>query len=229
MRIRFAIASQKKSLSDTIFMRQSPYLSDNFIRDVDFYGENKESLAVVYNKAIKKARDEQIDALILVHDDVIINCYDLRERVQKYLSQYTILGLAGASAITIKSPVLWHLISERKDQKGCVAHGMYNDYYYTSFGPLPHQAIMIDGLFIAINIEKLPVSVKFDESNPAKFHFYDLNFSLDCSLNKVSIVVGDVPVIHQSPGLREFTPEWIAGEKYFLEKYSKYIGKTLTV
>ena len=68
-------------------------------------------------------------------------------------------------------------------------------------------------------------------SHPAwnGFHFYDLMFSLDCSINKLKVGVGDIPIIHNSPGLRSVTVDWKQGQKYFLEKYNKYANKTLTV
>ena len=54
-------------------------------------------------------------------------------------------------------------------------------------------------------------------------------FSLDCSINKLKVGVGDIPIIHNSPGLRSVTVDWKQGQKYFLEKYNKYANKTLTV
>lgn len=228
MKIRFANASQKDRIEDTALGRSS-YFSDNYIRDIDFYWRNKLSLSIVYNIALKKARADQVDALVLLHDDVIINCHDIRERIEKYLKIYDVFGVAGNSAPTIRSPVLWHLMSERDKLRGCVAHGNDSWYDYTSFGPLPAPVILIDGVFIAINLNKVPESVQFDEANPAKFHFYDLNFSMDCSLNKVRVGVGDVPIIHSSPGLANISAEWRAGEDYFLKKYEKYLNKTLTV
>ena len=87
---------------------------------------------------------------------------------------------------------------------------------------------MIDGLFIGINLKKIG-DLRFDESNPAGFHFYDLIFSMDAAKAKLKTGVVDIPVIHSSPGLREFTPEWKAGEKYFLEKYNAYTGKRVSL
>jgi hypothetical protein len=52
----------------------------------------------------------------------------------------------------------------------------------------------------------------------------------DCWMNRLLKVVdfhlaggrvgvGDILITHESPGLREFTGEWRAGESYFLNKY----------
>jgi hypothetical protein len=73
---------------------------------------------------------------------------------------------------------------------------------------------------MAIN-KKVFEKVRFDETNPAKFHFYDLSYSLEAHNNGFKVGVGNIPLIHKSPGLREFTDEWKAGEKWFLDKYGK--------
>lgn len=191
--------------------------------------QNKTPLTKLYNEQISQARVDGIEYLICVHDDVHINCDDFFQRIENYGSKYTVFGLAGTTSVTIKEPVLWHLMTDRKNLRGCVAHGNKNEYTYTSFGILPSKVVMIDGVFICINIKKLPENVTFDEKCPAAFHFYDLMFSLDCSLNKVPVGVGDVPIIHQSPGLRDMSNEWKQGQKYFLNKYNKFLNKTLTV
>lgn len=227
MKIQYTVASPKAKLIDTIGYSLISKITSNDV--YNFKGSNTDSLAKVYNKSIARAKNDNCDAIVFVHDDVIINCNDVSKRIQQYLEKFDVFGLAGTNQITIKEPVLWHLMSERKHHLGCVAHTHGEQYFYTSFGPIPGRAILIDGVFMAVNLHKLPDSVRFDESNPAKFHFYDLMFSLDCSLNKVKVGVGDIPIIHASPGLREMSDEWKNGQKYFLTKYNKYINKTLTV
>ena len=197
----------------------------------DFFGhKNKEPLAKIYNEFIDYALRNKYDQIILVHDDVYINCDDLSWRLAKAFEKFDIIGLAGNTEIDLgqNKPILWHLISETSKQLGCVAHGDKDNYMYTSFGPLDKQALMIDGLFIGINLKKIG-DLRFDESNPAGFHFYDLIFSMDAAKAKLKTGVVDIPVIHSSPGLREFTPEWKAGEKYFLEKYNAYTGKRVSL
>ena len=227
MKIQYTIASPKEKLIETIIYPSLSTISS--VDNVIFHGSNKSSLAKVYNTSIELARKNEYDAIVFVHDDVIINCSDVSTRVAKFLKEFDVFGLAGTNQITVKQPVLWHLMSERNNHLGCVAHTHGSQYMYTSFGPVPGRALMVDGVFIAVNLHKLPSSIKFDESNPAKFHFYDLMFSLDCSLNKIRVGVGDIPIIHSSPGLREMTNEWKQGQDYFLTKYNKYFNKTLTV
>ena len=156
-----------------------------------------------------------------MHDDVYVNTRDLRTRLLDSARHYTVFGLAGAISCKIGSPALWHLMSERQDHRGCVAHGNKESYMYTSFGPMPSRCLVIDGVFIGINIKELPGNVKFDESYPSKFHYYDMDFSLECNRNNVKIGVVDIPIIHQSPGLTKPDEEFYNGQEYFINKWKK--------
>ena len=228
MTYKFIVASQKSRLQDTILYKSMCTRCIDF-SEVIFFGDNKRSLNTCDNEGIATCLKNDIDIAVFVHDDVIFNCSDLGHRIQKYANMFDVTGLAGNTTLNIKEPVLWHLMSSRENLRGCVAHGNDQKYMYTSYGPIPERVLMIDGVFMIVNLKKLPLNVRFDEDNPSRFHFYDLIFSMDCSLNKVKIGVGDVPIIHASPGLRDMHEEWKQGQAYFLNKYQKYSGKTLTV
>jgi hypothetical protein len=229
MKFKYIVASQKKDFKDTLLYTSFCRNCIDFTDSVIFFGNNTESLAKVYNEGIKISKQSNSNYAIFVHDDVFINCFDFIQRISKQKDMFDVCGLAGNKIITVKEPVLWHLMSDRQNLRGCVAHGSDKQYAYTSFGPIPDKVILIDGVFMLVNLQKLPDNVRFDESNPAKFHFYDLMFSLDCSLSKIKVGVIDIPIIHSSPGLRDMSKEWLDGQKYFLKKYEKYAFKTLTV
>ena len=228
MTYKFIVASQKANFQDTILYKSMCNHCIDFSR-VIFFGNNKRSLNECYNEGITECIKNGIDIAVFVHDDVIINCDDVVFRIQKYASMFDVTGLAGNTTLNIKEPVLCHLLSTREKLRGCVAPGDENKYMYTSYGYIPDRVLMIDGVFMIVNLKKLPAHVRFDEQIPSRFHFYDLVFSMECSLNRVTIGVGDVPIIHASPGLREMHNEWQQGQAYFLQKYKKYVGKTLTV
>ena len=134
---------------------------------------------------------------------------------------YTVFGLAGATSCKISKPALWHLMSKKEEQRGCVAHGNEDIYAYSSFGPIPSRCLVVDGVFIGVNVKELPGNVKFDESYPCKWHYYDLDFCLECNRNSVTIGVVDIPIIHQSPGLTSPDNEFYKGQEYFINKWKK--------
>lgn len=230
MNYKFIVASQKSNFKDTLLYSSMCKNAIDFTQ-VIFYGNNTRSLPVVYNEGIEYCKKNDVDYVVLVHDDVFINCFDFSYRINSTrYNSFDIIGVAGNTQITVKEPVLWHLMAGKENLRGCVAHGKdCTEYIYTTFGPLPGRAMLIDGVFIGINLSKLPNNVRFDENIPSKFHFYDLCFSLDCNLAKLKVGVVDIPIIHNSPGLRSMSDDWMQGQKYFLQKYGNYYNKTLTL
>lgn len=230
MTYKIIIASQKKDLKDTFIYKSLVKHCINWKENVLFYGENKTSLANVYNDGINQLRSSNTSIAVFVHDDVYINCGDFETRIREASKMFTVSGVAGNTMATINEPVLWHLMAERNKLRGCVAHGSSEkEYMYTSYGPVPGRAILIDGVLMVVNLNELPTNVTFDSNNPANFHFYDLNFSMDCALNKVKVGIVDIPIIHISPGLKDVSKDWVTGQQYFLKKYKNYNNKTLTV
>lgn len=217
-KIAFFSATQKSEAKDTSLLKSTA----NFDMDIDiaFALENKESLPVVYNRAIDHALKENWDALVFVHDDVILE-HDPRPKLIELFKKFDMIGVAGASSVEIKSPALWHIMGGGFNSgklHGAVAHGTTEEKHMTSFGKYPHRVVMIDGVFMAMN-RTVMESVRFDESNPSKFHFYDLDISSAAHKLNHRVGVGDIYITHESPGLREFTEEWKAGERWFLNKY----------
>jgi GT2 family glycosyltransferase len=188
--------------------------------DFIFKENNKESLATVYNKAIDFAIQEDCDYLVLCHDDVIIES-DISYKIPSLLTQYDVFGVAGTTVCKLQQPALWHIMGggfESGKLHGAVAHGTEQKKTMTYFGPYPSRVLLLDGVFLTISKEVF-TQVRFDEQNPAKFHFYDLDYSLSCYQKGFKLGVSDIMITHASPGLREITPEFNAGQKWFIEKW----------
>lgn len=193
-----------------------------------FAFNNSQSICKVYNEKIASLLHQprpDDDFVVFVHDDVQINidCGDLIRRLEAAFNIYDVVGIAGIKNAKITFPALWHLMSDPGDRRGAVStpieRGTTSPYHITSFGPMPDRVSLIDGVFMATTI-KVIKQVKFDESNPARFHFYDLDFSLQCNANKFKVGVWDIPIIHQSPGLSSVSDEWKAGQEWFIKKWS---------
>jgi hypothetical protein len=186
---------------------------------------NTKSICAVYNDFIDKNTDCQDDtAIVFVHDDVYINCRDLHSKIEEGFKTYDVLGVAGTLNAQIKEPCLWHIMGEKQYHRGAAAHpinkepGSLEPYYITSFGPMPSRALLIDGVFMAVKPSVLK-KTRFDETNPARFHYYDLDFSLECNKNQFKIGVWDIPIIHMSPGLTNPDEEWKKGQDWFMNKW----------
>lgn len=181
--------------------------------------ENEHGLSRVYNRFITGLYADKI--IIFVHDDVCIEDISLYEKINKAILEYDVIGLAGSTPNKLSSPALWNVMGKRHTWSGAVAHKYpNNDILMTTFGPTPRRCLLVDGLFIAINTEKvLKTSIKFDEQ--FFFHFYDLDFSL--AANKGNLKIGTWPiwVVHSGLGDSFHTPEWKEQEQKFTAKWLK--------
>ena len=210
----FIISATKGSRKDTLLYKT------NKRENIFFKEYNKESLQKVYNKAIEFAIKENLEYIVLVHDDVILENLS-KSKLEENFKKYDLFGVAGTSEVKLQSPALWHIMGgglHGNNLHGAVAHMHDNKKSMTSFGPYPSRAIMIDGVFMAIS-RKVFKKIKFDESCPSKFHFYDLDYSLTAHKAGFKVGVSDVYITHASPGLREFTKEFNKGQEWFLQKH----------
>jgi hypothetical protein len=79
---------------------------------------------------------------------------------------------------------------------------------------------MIDGLFIAVNVDRLlDTNTRFDED--FDFHHYDISFCLIANKNKLKIGVYPIRVVHFGLGDSMMSPEWSKSQVVFKNKYSK--------
>jgi GT2 family glycosyltransferase len=185
-----------------------------------FKENNTESLPKVYNKAIDFAIEENFDAIVLCHDDVIIES-DLAYRLPSIMESFDVIGVAGSTECKLQEPALWHIMGGGFGSgklHGAVAHGDEKNKSMTFFGSYPKRVLLLDGVFLCINKTAF-TKVRFDETNPAGFHFYDLDYSLSCHKEGLKLGVSDIMITHASPGLKEFTEEFNEGQRWFLEKW----------
>ena len=211
----FYFSATKGSRKDTLLAKNhSTY--NSFI----FKENNKEPLPKIYNQAIDFAIQENFDAIVLCHDDVIIES-DLAYKLPSIMQDFDVIGVAGTTECKLQEPALWHIMGGGFGSgklHGAVAHGDETAKAMTSFGPYPKRVLLLDGVFLCIKKEAFS-KVRFDETNPAGFHFYDLDYSLSCHKEKLKLGVSDIIITHASPGLKEFTSEFNEGQKWFLEKW----------
>jgi GT2 family glycosyltransferase len=211
----FYFSATKGSRKNTILA--SNYSTHN---EFIFKENNAEPLPVVYNKAIDFAIQEDMDFLVLCHDDVIIES-DLSHKIPPLMQEFDIIGVAGATECKLSEPALWHIMGGGFNSgklHGAVAHGDNKAKHMTCFGSYPERVLLLDGVFLCMS-RNVFTQVRFDESNPAGFHFYDLDYSLSCYKAGFKLGVSDILITHASPGLREFTPEFLEGQQWFLEKW----------
>ena len=224
--IMIVSATKHSSLDmDKILINESNLIYEDYSGDIECNIEfnNTEALSKVYNKFIINDLKDYI--VVFVHDDCIIEDMALIQKLRASMMEFDVVGLAGIKEpITIKEPALWHLMGDRSQYSGAVAHFTGNDdveRFMTSFGVTPARVILLDGVFLAVNVEKcLEKNVRFDKTNPARFHYYDVDFSL--TANKAGLKLGTWPiwVTHKSHGLTKPDEEFYKGQEWFIKKWT---------
>jgi hypothetical protein len=202
----FVIATQYNSIDFwdksqiAIFLEKAGYTNNCSI-----LFENKEGLSKVYNKFINESYKNK--KIIFIHDDVLIEDLFWEEKLNIAFEKYNIVGLAGSRKVDLSKPPAWHLMSDKQDHRGEVAHSHQKQVWTTCFGPTESRVLVMDGLFIAVDINSLlKTGLKFDEK--FDFHHYDITFCLNANRNKIKMGVTPIRVIHFGLGDSMNTEDW---------------------
>ena len=180
---------------------------------------NRRGLPEIYNARIS-ARDGH-DMLVFVHDDVWIDDFFLGDRVIEGLRNYDVVGVAGNRRKVQRQPA-WAFLDtkftwdDRANLTGSIAHGKTPFGPISSFGAVPADCELLDGVFLAARKSALTAKgVLFDPR--FEFHFYDMDFCR--SARQCGLRLGTWPICltHQSGGA--------FGTKQWNEKYLAYIDK----
>ena len=174
---------------------------------------NTEGLSKIYNKFLTKEYKDKY--VIFVHDDVLINDLFFEEKVLMAFEKFDIIGLAGSMSCDVASDhPAWHLMSDRSQHVGEVSHSKDGKTWTTCFGPTDSRALVIDGLFIGVNVNKaLETGLLFNEL--FGFHHYDITFSLEANKLKIKTGVFPLSVVHFGTGSSMNTDDWRESAKKF--------------
>tara|TARA_B110000495_G_scaffold73649_1_gene63024 strand:+ start:2161 stop:2862 length:702 start_codon:yes stop_codon:yes gene_type:complete len=217
-------ATQQDSSKDTrIFSCQSALSSQAKFKVVT---KNKKGLSQVYNECITKKNEDKHDIVVFCHDDLYIDDSKIRGKLYKsmFVDGYDIVGLAGASTCKIDhdEASLWHHMSDRSSWTGTVFHPYGKDttqIMSTTYGPTPQRCLLLDGVFLAINIKKIRLA-KWKFNTDFMFHHYDLAGCIDANSKKLKLGTCMIHAVHDSPGLTSTDdPEWQISHKKFLAQY----------
>lgn len=179
---------------------------------------NKKGLPWNYNAFINERNKDK--KIIFIHDDVLIEDLFFEEKIALAFEKYDIVGLAGAKTCNLQSPMpAWHLMAPREQLVGEVTHSKDKNSWTTCFGPTDSRALILDGLFLAVNVSKLlETETKFDED--FDFHHYDITFCLTANKNKLKMGVYPIKVTHFGMGDSMMSDAWKQSAEKFKLKYN---------
>ncbi len=150
------------------------------------------SITSAYNSFIDEARAmTDVEALVLLHDDVVLRDRNFAPRVRRVLRDPTVgvIGVVGGSGLCDMS--FW----DARTTKGRVWDGSR----FLDFGPPRGDVDVVDGLLMVLSPAAID-AVRFDETTFDGFHGYDADYCLSCRQRELRVVVEPFVLYHQSTG-----------------------------
>ena len=187
--------------------------------------ENRASLSEIYNLSIDYPKAAEI--LVFIHDDVWLDDYFFADRIIAGLQIFDVLGIAGNRRRLPRQPS-WAFTGQMNDKfiwdvrenlSGAVAHGTASFGRVTSYGPVPAQCELLDGVLLAARRDTLrSKGVRFDPR--FDFHFYDLDFCRSARAAGVVLGTGAVELTHLSQDAFG-SANWQRNYEIYLEKWGE--------
>ena len=184
-----------------------------------FIEHNRAGLPANYNPFLEKYAGQDL-IVVFVHDDVGINDFSLREKLLKAAEHFAISGLVGSSEFALRREVdyfTWCNVPA-EHLSGAVEHTLPSGQtYWSSYGPVPHRCLVLDGLFLAVDMKQIG-AIRFDER--FTFNWYDLDFCLSC--HKAGLTLGTTNIYaHHDSGGRCLDDLYQNEKNLFWEKWTK--------
>jgi len=166
-----------------------------------------------YNKAAEGAQD----ALVFVHDDLVINSN--RQGILGFASltrapKVGVVGVAGA----VKFPpngVWWN---DRQSLSGAAGHTKDGNTWVVSYGPYGRVSV-VDGLIMAIHSKVFNKIGGFPKCLSG-YDFYDLSLCSEALMAGYNNYTYPLFVTHKSMGDVSDRPSWHVNREKFLSIYS---------
>ena len=174
------------------------------------------SITSAYNGFIDEAGAmNDVEALVLLHDDVVLLDRNFAPRVRRVLRDPTVgvVGVVGASGLCSMS--FW----EGRTTKGRVWDGTRS----LDFGPPRGDVDVVDGLLMVLSPAALE-AVRFDEITFDGFHGYDADYCLSCRQAGLRVVVEPFVLYHKSTGQMASSAHSVA-EAAFADKWAGSLSR----
>lgn len=181
--------------------------------------ENTSGLPDIYNAAIMQAPADAM--LLLVHDDVWLDEYALRQTVTQGLAKFDVIGVAGSRQCGSEQPH-WRLSdmtheSASADWLGMMAYGPHAFGKLHGFSQPQGEAALLDYAALAVSRQALFVSgVYFDPQ--FDFYGYEVDFCRTARAAGVRLGVWPLAITHQS-GASIGSQPWFAKLHSYFEKW----------
>jgi len=188
-------------------------------------------LGQVYAETVQKCTG---DIVTFLHHDCLIRQPGWTKIVKTALEEFDVIGVAGTEYFEFSWPNWWNDFKNPEFLVGTVHHTDGNKVWESRYRrvSIPTEVCLIDGLLFFANRKIFDEHKLFDYETMDGFHWYDLDFSMECNKAGIKMGVISIDVLHYSLG--EMPPAFYAYRKAFKEKWkdwdvvgSKEIGEKL--
>lgn len=191
-----------------------PHIGASLGPDVPLWArEGQSSIFTAYNSLLDQAKvAPEIDALLLIHDDVEIRDSMLLSKLSDAIGRHpnaVVIGTVGARYVQGMSWWEGQPYGEVRDPA--------NHHYY---GPGVHPVDCVDGLMLCMTRWAID-NLRFDEETFDGFHGYDTDICFQArEAGKLVLVVPGLDVYHHSSGnVRNLPPEYEQAAEAFRRKW----------
>jgi len=180
---------------------------------------NQRGLPEIFNARI--SAPDSPEFLVFVHDDVWIDDFFFAERIVEGLEAYDVIGVAGNRRRVEHQPA-WLFVDskftwDKENLSGRVGHGQNPFGQISSFGEVPAECELLDGVFLAAKKSALTSrGVLFDPR--FAFHFYDMDFCRSARKSGLRLGTWPICLTHQSGGAFG-TDGWAEGYRRYIDKW----------
>ncbi len=184
-----------------------PYVDE---REREYYGlRGRTSIAAAYNEILDFYSEGQVDALILLHDDLEIIDPDAEAKFMAALEpDVWLVGVAGGGGT---NGLAWWSVDPIGHQR--------TDAQNIDFGRRTGDVDLLEGSILVFSPEAIQ-RLRFDEEYPG-FHGYD-EIAAQAHNHGKRVVVADVDTHHHnSMGFKSAASaeEWLAADRRYREKW----------
>jgi len=187
---------------------------------------NGESLTSAFNRGYKQSK---YDIVVFCHDDILIETKQWGKRLKKHFDNgenYGIIGVAGSKYMPL-SGKWWE---NPKSMYGKVKHThngkSWLSEYSSDLNDGIESVINVDGLFFAVDKNKITDNTNPFDEDVKGFHFYDVDFCFKNFLSNVKIgVITNIRINHMSIGITN--EEWEKNRINFVEKYKESLPQKI--
>jgi GT2 family glycosyltransferase len=177
------------------------------------------SLCEGYNRGAARAKGETI---VFCHDDIEILSPDFPAKLDRAMTHYDIVGVAGANRVI---GGLWSLAGP-PFIFGQITHldratGAYEVQVFANGRRLFGSMHALDGLFMAVRREVIQKH-RFDEQTFDGWHLYDMDFTFGAHLAGFRLGVScEIQLLHDSRGSPDQV--WMKYAQLFNRKYLQHL------